>query len=470
NQMNTLLACLLAIVNPIVDMDMSDPDCTSADGTNFYLTVSSFTDVPGLPIYHSTNLVNWRLVSHALPARPKDCVWTRRGQGVWAPAIRFHEGMWHVFWGDPDHGIFRTSAPRPEGPWPEPVFVQAGKGLIDPCPLWDDDGTLHIVNAFAASRSGFNSVVAVDGRLVYDGLPDGNHTIEGPKLYRHGGYYWIFAPAGGVMTGWQLALRSKNLYGPYEARIVLAQGRTSMNGPHQGAWVSKADGTDWFLHFQDKGYLGRVLCLQPMSWGGDGWPVIGDRGEPLLSYGTSPHATQAAILVDWVSDGTVFDFCGRRRLYSGGSVVTKFPSPSFAAKVKLAVTAKTDGAVGGILLAGDRDVRFGLALESRDGRFTLILKDGEEATRIGTMPAREVDAGALKAWTSDDVAMEVRVRPCESNPRECEVVLSCHGFKSGPVRLANSIWQGVKIGVAAEAVDSAPRNWVDLESFLFTSP
>ena len=94
----TLLACLLAFTNPIVDMDMSDPDCASADGTNFYLTVSSFTDVPGLPIYASTDLVNWKLVGHALTARPEGCSWSRRGQGVWAPAIRFHEGLWHIFW------------------------------------------------------------------------------------------------------------------------------------------------------------------------------------------------------------------------------------------------------------------------------------------------------------------------------------------------------------------------------------
>ncbi len=165
-----------------------------------------------------------------------------------------------------------------------------------------------------------------------------------------------------------------------------------------------------------------------------------------------------------------YDFCGRRRVYSGGSLVTKFPSPSFTAKVRICVTSKTDGAVDGILLAGDRDVRFGLVLESRDRRFAILLKDGEETTRLGTIPAREIDAGALKAWTSGDVEMEVRVRPCENDARQCEVVLSCRGLESGPVRLANSIWQGVKIGVAAETVDSSPRNWIDLEAFLFASP
>lgn len=466
--MSTLLACILAFANPIVDMDMSDPDCASADGTNFYLTVSSFTDVPGLPIYHSTDLVNWRLVSHALGARPESCAWTRRGQGVWAPSIRFHDGRWHIFWGDPDFGIFRTTAQTPEGPWSEPQLVQSGRGLIDPCPLWDDDGTLHIANAFAASRAGFNSVIAVDGKLVYDGLPDGNHTIEGPKLYRHGGYYWIFAPAGGVVNGWQLALRSKNLYGPYEARVVMAQGKTLMNGPHQGAWVRKADGTDWFLHFQDKGYLGRVLCLQPMAWNDGGWPVMGDAGEPCLAYGDVPNATPATRLLDWVSDGTVYDFCGRPRLYSGGSRFAKFPFASFTAKAKLAVSAKTPGAVAGLFLAGDREVRFGLALEENEGRFAVILKDGDAATRIGEIPARRVDAGALAAWTTaGEIELCAAVKPCDGDPRLCEIVFSCGPFASQSVQLANSIWQGVKIGVSAERVDSGASNWLDLSSFDF---
>ena len=135
--MATLLAALLAFVNPIVDMDMSDPDCASADGTNFYLTVSSFTDVPGLPIYHSTDLVNWKLVGHALTAKPAECTWYRRGQGVWAPAIRFHEGLWHIFWGDPDYGIFEVTAKVPEGPWSDPVWVDLLTGRVYEFPRKD---------------------------------------------------------------------------------------------------------------------------------------------------------------------------------------------------------------------------------------------------------------------------------------------------------------------------------------------
>ncbi|HEV7644639.1 MAG TPA: family 43 glycosylhydrolase [Pyrinomonadaceae bacterium] len=114
-------------------------------------------------------------------------------------------------------------------------------------------------------------------------------TVEGPKFYKLNGYYYILAPAGGVATGWQLALRSKQIYGPYEKKIVLAQGRSAINGPHQGALVDTPAGEWWFLHFQDKGAYGRVVHLQPVEWK-SGFPVIGSdadgdgTGEPVLRY------------------------------------------------------------------------------------------------------------------------------------------------------------------------------------------
>ena len=158
--------------------------------------------------------------------------------------------------------------------------------MIDPCPLWDDDGQVYLVHAFAGSRAGIKSIIVInklnkegtkvidEGKLVYDGH-EKDPTIEGPKLYKRNGYYYIFAPAGGVSTGWQLVLRSKNIYGPYERRVVMDQGNTNVNGPHQGAWVTTQTGEDWFLHFQDKGVYGRVVHLEPMKWKNN-WPVIGD--------------------------------------------------------------------------------------------------------------------------------------------------------------------------------------------------
>ncbi|HZG06307.1 MAG TPA: family 43 glycosylhydrolase [Streptomyces sp.] len=284
--------------NPVLNADWSDPDAIAVGG-DYYLTASSFGRAPGLPILHSRDLVGWRIVGHALQRLEPEQAFTvpRHDGGVWAPSIRHHAGRFWIFWGDPDHGIHQVNAEDIRGPWSRPHLLKAGRGLIDPCPLWDSDGRAYLVHAWARSRSGVNNRLTghrmspdgrelLDaGRTVVDGdaLP-GWFTLEGPKLYRHGGWYWIFAPAGGVETGWQGAFRSRDVFGPYEERIVLAQGRTDVNGPHQGAWVRAADGRDWFLHFQHRGAYGRVVHLQPMRWDDDGWPVIGDGGEPVAVH------------------------------------------------------------------------------------------------------------------------------------------------------------------------------------------
>ncbi len=288
--------------NPILNADYSDPDAIRV-GDDYYMVSSSFEDVPGLPILHSKDLVNWTILTHALKRQPpfEHFSKTQHGNGVWAPSIRFHNGEFYIYYPDPDFGIYLTKAKNATGPWSEPIMVEAGKGLIDPCPLWDDNDKVYLVHAYAGSRAGIKSIIVVKqmnaegtktieaGKLVYDGHGSDDATIEGPKFYKRNGYYYIFAPAGGVPTGWQLALRSKNIYGPYERKVVMDQGTTKINGPHQGAWVATQTGEDWFLHFQDKDAYGRVVHLNPMKWVND-WPVIGidkdgdGKGEPVYVH------------------------------------------------------------------------------------------------------------------------------------------------------------------------------------------
>lgn len=287
--------------NPVLHADYSDPDAIRV-GDDFYLTASSFADIPGLPILHSKDLVNWTIIGHALQQQAPFAHFAvpQHGNGVWAPSLRYHNGEFYLYYPDPDFGIYLTKAKDAAGPWSAPVLVEAGRGLIDPCPLWDDDGKLYLVHAWAGSRAGIKSIITIKemnaegtrvtgpGVLVYDGH-EIDPTIEGPKLYKRNGYYYIFAPAGGVTTGWQLVLRSKNIYGPYERKVVMDQGASPTNGPHQGAWVNTQTGEDWFLHFQDKGAYGRILHLQPMQWKNN-WPVIGEdrdgdgKGEPVMIY------------------------------------------------------------------------------------------------------------------------------------------------------------------------------------------
>lgn len=286
--------------NPVLYTDYSDPDAIRV-GDDYFMTASSFCNTPGLPILHSKDLVNWKVINYAIKNIPYErYAVPQHGCGVWAPAIRYHDGEFIIFFPMPDEGIFVTKTRNPWGEWSEPHAIFEGKGWIDPCPFWDDDGRAYMVSAFAKSRIGFKSILHLtemkpdcsalldEGRHVFDGNENGQTTIEGPKLYKRNGYYYIMAPAGGVKPGWQVVMRSKNIWGPYEYRNVLVQGNTAVNGPHQGAWLDTQTGEDYFLHFQDVYAAGRIVHLQPVKWVND-WPIMGeqisgDAGQPVMTH------------------------------------------------------------------------------------------------------------------------------------------------------------------------------------------
>ena len=378
--------------NPVLNADYSDPDLCAV-GEDYYLTASSFAHIPGLPILHSRDLVNWELIGHALQSQFPESKAPEHGKGVWAPSIRHHNGEFYIYWGDPDRGVFMVKAKDARGPWSEPVCVIPGKGMIDTCPLWDDDGRCWLVNGWANSRCGFNSILTVrelsaDGMrpisnpvIVFDG-GNVNHTTEGPKFYKRDGWYWIMCPAGGVEKGWQLAMRSKSPLGPYESKTVLAQGKTAINGPHQGGWVHTPYGEDWFLHFQDKGAYGRVVWLQPVDWS-SGWPIMGDKGEPLTTYrkpkssstmNINPqesdefNAPKLGLQWQWqgdynqlygmpTADGFLRLFTYRHPSTDNlwtvpAMLLQKTPADVFTATTKIRLAAKAEKQYGGIVIMG----------------------------------------------------------------------------------------------------------------------
>ena len=431
--------------NPVIHADYSDPDAIRV-GDDYYMVSSSFTQIPGLPILHSTDMVNWTLIGHALKRlQPHEHFNTvQHGGGVWAPSIRYHNGVFYIYYPDPDFGIYLTTAKNITGPWSDPVMVEGGRGLIDPCPLWDDDGKAYLVHAYAGSRAGIKSIIVVkemdasgtkttsDGVMVYDGH-EKDPTIEGPKFYKRHGYYYIFAPAGGVSTGWQTVLRSRNIYGPYERRVVLDQGSTIVNGPHQGAWVDTKTGEDWFLHFQDKDAYGRVVHLQPMKWIND-WPVIGvdkdgdGRGEPVLLYKkpntgkAAPVATPAdtdefntpirGLQWQWQAnpqEGWAFSTgTGLLRMFSvyqpdsvnslwdlPNILGQKLPAESFTATVKFNFKPKFDGERFGLVLFGT-DYAYISIIKKEEGLFVVCAenkqadKNNKEAT-LNSLPIKGND-------------------------------------------------------------------------------
>ncbi len=283
--------------NPVIFADYSDPDVIRV-GEDYYLVASSFHFSPGIPILHSRDLVHWRILGHVLPRLPfapeydmpgphtltdaisKPVGGTRYAGGAWAPSIRHHAGRFYVYWATPDEGVFMATATRADGPWSTPVKVIDQPMLEDPCPFWDDDGTAWLVH----SRHGAGPLIlhrmSADGTRVLDtgttivedkvNLP----ILEGPKLYKRDGWYYILAPFGGVEKGAQVALRARDIRGPYEQRVVLRQGTTKLEGPHQGGWVDTPSGQGWFVHFNSTGAFGRISYLEPLRWV-DGWPLIG---------------------------------------------------------------------------------------------------------------------------------------------------------------------------------------------------
>lgn len=508
--------------NPVLHADYSDPD-VCAVGEDYFLTASSFNCTPGLPILHSKDLVNWKIVNYALKkVEPVEYYnEARHGKGVWAPSIRFHEGVFYIYWGDPDFGIFMVKTRDPYGEWDAPVLVKAGKGMIDPCPLWDDDGRVYLAHAWAGSRAKFNSVLTVcelnkegtavisDPVLVFDGNDGVNHTIEGAKFYKRNGFYYLFAPAGGVVSGWQLVMRSKDVYGPYEARIVMAQGKTDINGPHQGGWVDTPAGESWFLHFQDKGAYGRVLHLNPMKWVND-WPVIGvDKdgdgcGDPVSRYRkpkigkTYPIETpvesdefdtrKLGLQWEWHANyQDVFGFTtnmGYVRIYGHelsphfknfwevpNLLMQKFPAEEFTATAKLKVSAKDDGQLSGLIIMG-WDYSW-IGVEKQGEKFLLkqaVCKDAEQGNleQVSTLavlePSRKFEAGLFPNYER-----EIYIRVHVDKGAYCRFSYSLDGKKfteAGTLfKARQGKWIGAKVGMFSVTPHGKERGWVDVDWF-----
>ena len=506
--------------NPVINADYSDPDvCVGPSGEDYYMTASSFQCTPGLPILHSNDLVNWKIINYALGnlyegddemlghfSEP------RHGDGVWAPSIRYHNGEYYIYWGDPDHGVYMVKTKDPAGKWDKPVCVIKGKGYIDTTPLWDDDGRCYMVNGWANSRSKFASVLTVrelsaDGTraigqpvIVFDGNGTENRTCEGPKFYKRDGWYWIMCPAGGVPTGFQLAMRSKSPYGPYEHKIVLAQGKTNINGPHQGGWVHTKYGEDWFLHFQDKEAYGRVVHLNPVDWS-TGWPVMGKKGEPVTTYKKPKASTQLitnpvesdefntptmGLQWQWHANydekfGVPTAF-GTFRIYtyklSNGwknfwevpnMLLQKTPADSFTVTTKMRFTSKADGQMGGLIMMG---LDYSALILKRTGdQFQLVqatckaADKGKEQTEqvIATLKPTAKDKIDYKPGIHEDIYLRLTVDNSKVN-----FAYSSDGKKFTPCgtefQMREGKWIGAKFGfVSVETDAKADRGWVEAD-------
>ena len=506
--------------NPVINADYSDPDvCVGPSGEDYYLTASSFQCTPGLPILHSKDMVNWEIINYALTelyegddkltehfSKPQ------HGNGVWAPSIRYHNGEFYIYWGDPDFGVYMVKTKDRDGKWEKPVCVIKGEGYIDTTPLWDDDGRCYLVNGWANSRSKFASVLTVremsaDGTkaigqpvIVFDGNGTENRTCEGPKFYKRDGWYWIMCPAGGVPTGFQLAMRSKSPYGPYEHKIVLAQGKTNINGPHQGAWVHTKYGEDWFLHFQDKEAYGRVVHLQPVDWS-TGWPIMGKNGEPVVTY-QKPKSSANVIVNPVENDEFNAPVMGKQwqwhanydekfgvptafgtfRIYTyklsenwknfwevPNLLLQKTPADKFTVTTKLRMTSKADGQFGGLIMMG---LDYSALVVRRQGEeFQLVqmtchaADKGKQQTEkvIATLKPTAADKIDYKPGIHEDIYLRLTV-----DDSKLHFSYSMNGKKftecGDEFKMREGKWIGAKFGfIAAETNAKADRGWVEAD-------
>ena len=511
--------------NPVINADYSAPDVCVV-GDDYYLIASSFQCIPGLPVLHSKDLVNWEIIGYAVKQlQPREVFDTpSHGNGIWAPSIRYHNGEFYIYWGDPDFGVFMVKTKDPAGEWTEPLCVIPGKGMIDTCPLWDDDGRCYLVNGWANSRSRFASVLTVrelnaegskpisEPVIVFDGNGTENRTCEGPKFYKRDGWYWIMCPAGGVPTGFQLAMRAKTPYGPYEAKKVLAQGKTAVNGPHQGGWVHTAMGEDWFLHFQDKECYGRVVHLQPVTWK-DNWPVMGvDKdgdycGEPVVTYRkpktrggwkvVNPVETdefssnRMGLQWQWQANyNQVFGMptaFGTFRVYNHkhrtdavnlfdvpNMLLQKTPADNFTATTKIRLTSKADNQMGGLIMMG---LDYSALVAKRVGDEFVLQQlvchaadknKPETATTIATLQPTEKDVIDYKPGIHLDIYLRMVVAD-----GKCKFYYSLDGRKfraaGEEFKMREGKWIGAKIGlVSVEPDGNTDRGWVEADWFRVT--
>ncbi len=506
--------------NPILYADYSDPDAIRV-GEDYFMIASSFSNAPGLPLLHSKDLVNWKVVNyiiHEIPEARYDQ--PTHGCGVWAPAIRYHKGIYYVCFPMPDEGIYMSTTTDPFGTWSKPVNIRPGAGWIDPCPFWDEDGRAYLVAGVAKSRIGYKSVLHMvemqpDGMgligeevKIFDGNENGQETIEGPKMYKRNGWYYIFAPAGGVKIGWQTVLRSRNVFGPYEYKIVMRQGDSPVNGPHQGAWVDTVTGEDWFIHFQDVYAAGRITHLQPMSWKED-WPVIGvakegnDYGEPVLEYkkpdvgevhiercepATSDNFTGNKLGLQWQWNGNQkegwYELAAESlRLYAmhkntvygdmPNLLLQKWPAPEFTCVTKMDLTHLTEKDEAGVISMG---VKYGLITFRRNGdklvpfyiegvqKYGKILPDTTEETEkklpeIELAQAQEICVRyTVKQIGKQDLNPSEKEFPLDQVTIEYSV--DGHNYQmAGEMHAVPGRWVGVKNGVFCASVNKESKGY-----------
>lgn len=476
--------------NPVLFADYSDPDLVKVED-DFYMVASSFNAMPGIPVLHSRDLVNWKIIGHVydrLPFEKFDK--PAHGHGSWAPSIRYHNGMFYVYFCTPHTGLFVATAKDPAGPW-ELEQMASVELWEDPAPLWDDDGNAYLVRGkvradilYLHRMSPDGKSLLDNGKIIYHNV-DEQPVIEGPKMMKKDGYYYILAPAGGVQTGWQAVLRSKNIYGPYEAKTVLHKGNTEINGPHQGGLLQLDSGEWWFLHFQDRDLYGRIVHMQPVRWE-DGWPMMGGDinndgiGEPVAGWKKPDVGKTWPVAIPQTSDefnsdklGLQWQWhanprakwyslddaqAGHMRLYAVQNLtqfgnlrfvpnllLQKFSSPAFTATTKMTFHPDHVNDKSGLVVMGNEWAYLSLYQTEegvRLGMFTGHYDQNDDATKL-------IESVKAKKSAKNSYTYYLRVDVADGGMSRFSYSENGKKFKSigEGFQAKKGVWIGAKVGI-----------------------
>ncbi len=296
--------------NPVIPGMASDPSVERV-GEDYYLVTSTFEYFPGVPVYHSRDLIHWRLVGHTL-TRPSQLPLLRltRNGGIWAPTIRHHAGTFYMVTTLKTEagGNFFVTAQDPAGPWSEPFKLE--QGGIDPSLFFDDDGKVYLTTGGGECpmRICQSEIDIKTGKRLSEikGLWNGTggSSPEGPHLYKKNGYYYLTIAEGGTEYGhMQTVARSRSPWGPFESnpRNPILTHRNFKQSPFQATGhsdlVEAHDGSWWTVFHairpasRQAHHIGRETLLAPVTWSEDGWPVVNDTGTvtPRLEVKTLPR-------------------------------------------------------------------------------------------------------------------------------------------------------------------------------------
>ena len=464
------------IVNPVIAGFYPDPSVVRV-GEDYYLATSSFEYFPGVPIFHSRDLVNWTKIGHALTRMEQLNLTNRKSSaGIFAPTIRYHEGTFYMITTDVGGiGNFFVTAKDPAGPWSDPIKVPYGG--IDPSMTFDDDGRVyvtvqqgwgkesHIIQYEINPQTG---EALTEPRRIWDG--DGGVWTEAPHLYKINGMYYIMSACGGTSYDHREIIgRSKDPYGPFEpCPYPILTHKDTPDDPLQclghADLVDDVNGNWWVVFLGTRpvngkgGYtvLGRETFLAPVTWNEDGWPMV-DNNEgivqelmtsdrlPVPSDSATSHSEGDAEIpfpVDWgflrtydrdryqvSEDGKRFTLVGNEHSLDNDGAATftslrqTARSMRFASKVSFAPASEDE--VAGIAARLNNRGHFSLTLQQKDGAMVVqaVVRNGEERYEA-TLP-----------WNGQTAYLEIR---------SDEGAYYCTASEDG------STWQDIPLEIKAE--------------------